>query len=258
MLVNFFIVGTQKAGTTALDSHLRLHRRLQMASIKEVHFFDDDGLDWSAPDYTRLHQHFDWDQPNVSIRGEATPIYTYWPHALHRLHRYNPHAKLVMGLRHPSFRAYSHWRMEARRGCDPLTFSDAIRERGRLRVAKAPGAAHRIFSYVERGYYALQIEQIYSLFPRDQVLFYRTDHLWNEPHAVVDQVGRFLNLEGRPDVERRYVTPVFAWETAGMSVENRRLLDGLYTDEIDRTARLSGLNLSDWQDPAYDEPMRPD
>lgn len=154
MLVDFFIVGTQKGGTSALDNYLRSYSGLQMANVKEVHFFDDDALDWSNPDYTRLHQSFSWGSSDSSIRGEATPIYTYWPNALRRLHRYNPHAKLIMGLRHPSFRAYSHWRMEAKRGTDVFTFPDAIRERGRRRVDEAPNGVHRVFSYLERGYYA--------------------------------------------------------------------------------------------------------
>jgi hypothetical protein len=209
-----------------------------MADVKEVHFFDDDALDWSNPDYTRLHQYFAWDREDISIRGEVTPIYTYWPNALRRLHRYNPHAKLIMGLRHPSFRAYSHWRMEAKRGTDVFTFSDAIRGRGRRRVDEAPNGVHRVFSYVERGYYAAQIEEMLSLFPRDHVLFYRTDALWREPRAILDQVASFLNLTGRPDIKKGYFVPLFSWESSGMPLQDRRFLDELYADEINRTARL--------------------
>lgn len=47
-LVDFFIAGVQKGGTTALDAMLRAHPALQMAARKEVHFFDKDGLDRTA------------------------------------------------------------------------------------------------------------------------------------------------------------------------------------------------------------------
>src|SRR5262249_32624193 len=49
MLVDFFIVGTQKAGTSALDRYLRQFRTVQMANVKEIHFFDDEDMDWSKP-----------------------------------------------------------------------------------------------------------------------------------------------------------------------------------------------------------------
>ena len=60
MQVDFFIIGVQKGGTTAIDSYLRHHPSVQMASVKEIHFFDDEQIDWSNPDYTRLHAQFDW------------------------------------------------------------------------------------------------------------------------------------------------------------------------------------------------------
>lgn len=80
-----------------------------------------------------------------------------------------------------------------------------------------------------------------SLFPRDQVLFYRTDALWRVPYAILDQVASFLNVTGRAEIKKGYFVPVFAWESSGMSLEDRRFLDELYADEINRTARLSGL-----------------
>src|SRR6185503_6418815 len=113
--VDFFVAGVQKGGTTALDAMLRRHPAIQMArlngkDVKEVHFFDDESIDWSAPDYGKLHRHYDWSESRV--RGEATPIYLYWPNALKRLLAYNPNVKLIILLRHPIHRAFSQWQME--------------------------------------------------------------------------------------------------------------------------------------------------
>lgn len=72
--VGFFIIGTQKGGTTALDFYLRQHPRLQMARVKEVHHFNNESISWSLPDHGRLHDQFDWTVADV-LRGEATPIY---------------------------------------------------------------------------------------------------------------------------------------------------------------------------------------
>ena len=179
MPVNFFIAGVQKCGTTALDHYLREHPQIQMASTKEVHYFDDDTIDWETRDYSPLETQFDWSLPTL-IRGEATPIYVYWPNALERLRRYNADAKLIIGLRHPSFRAFSHWRMEFLRGADSLKFEEAISWNARGRVRAAPGGAHRIFSYIERGLYSVQVRKLLTMFPRERVYFYRSDLLWQK------------------------------------------------------------------------------
>jgi len=58
--------------------------------------------------------------------------------------------------------------METKRGWDRLPERQAIEPEGRQRVRDAPGGAHRVFSYIERGLYARQIEHFLTLFPRHQ------------------------------------------------------------------------------------------
>jgi hypothetical protein len=47
--VGFYIVGVQKAGTTALDFFLRRHDAIEMAAGKEAHHFDNEKIDWRNP-----------------------------------------------------------------------------------------------------------------------------------------------------------------------------------------------------------------
>jgi hypothetical protein len=255
--VDFFICGVQKGGTTALDSWLREHPRLEMARpTKELHFFDDESLDWERPDYGRLHGAFSSTDP-ARLRGEATPIYTYWPRSLERLQAYNPRAKLIVLLRHPVWRAVSHWRMETARGADSLPFAAAIRPAGRERVRRAPEGVERTFSYVERGFYAPQIERLLGLFPRPQVLFLRTDVLWLEPAATLDAVSSFLGVPPIAWPERRYVTHAGTDRTLMPAPADVDYLASLYAGDIPRTQALTGLDLHDWLHPAglAPEPM---
>lgn len=244
--VDFFIAGVQKGGTTALDAMLREHPAIQMASKKEVHIFDDETLDWSAPDYKLLHKHFDWTAADVK-RGEATPIYTYWPNSMERLAAYNPDAKIAICLRHPAYRAYSHWQMETKRERDDLCFSDAIRS-GRQRVGKA----HRVFSYVERGFYAQQIARAQTLF--EHVHFIRTDRLWSDTGAEVAQLCQFLGV-APINPERKYTAPVDTRGGAPILRDDLSQLVDLYADDIRATQALTGLDLNDWLDASYAEPM---
>lgn len=191
--VNFMVIGVQKAGTTALFDYLGDHPDLALSAEKELHFFDDETQDWAQPSYDRYHARFP--RADGRIRGEATPIYIYWPGALERIAAYNPDAKLILMLRDPVARAWSHWRMEARRGVEMHDFAWCIRQ-GRRRLFEAdPWGHHREFSYVERGFYGEQIERLYRLFPERQVLVRKAEDLRADPARVLGEVADFLETE---------------------------------------------------------------
>ena len=97
------VIGSQKAGTTALFDYLSDDPRLNLSRDKEVHFFDDESQDWSSPDYAVYHARFDLTRPG--LMGEATPIYVFWPESMERLAAYNPDARLILMLRDPAHRA---------------------------------------------------------------------------------------------------------------------------------------------------------
>ena len=247
----------QKGGTTALDRFLRKHPSLQLPhETKEIHFFDDETPDWSKPDYERLHAHFDWDRAGTFLCGEGTPITIFWPQALERLRAYNPHARLILALRHPTFRAFSHWRMGMVRNAETLSFEDAISATGRARLdAPKNSDAWRVYSYVERGFYAGQIEHLFTLFPREQIFIFRTDDLWTRAQETLDALQDFLGVERLLSPDRSYITHLSTARLGDIPEVPRRALDDMFRADIRATAALTGLNLSDWLSPAYAEPM---
>jgi hypothetical protein len=256
--VVFFIIGTQKGGTTALHSNLSRINGIQMSSPKEIHFFDDETIDWNHPDYSRLHACFDWNTQDV-LRGEATPIYCYWPASIQRIQAYNPEAKIVMLLRHPAHRAYSQWRMEFQRGDEILQFADAISEKGRLRVKQALGDIHRIYSYVERGFYSNQIARLKDFFHEDQILFLRTDEYWSKPQQIMQKIARFLGVRYKEDLKSEFISPIIAnLKSIPTNYSYYHEIDSLkniYEKDIIQTQLLTGISLLDWLDPSYTEPM---
>ncbi len=192
--VDFVVVGAQKAGTTALFDHLSDDPRLNLSTVKETHFFDDESVDWTRPDYGAYHAHFDLARPG--LMGEATPIYIFWPDSLERLAVYNPGARLILMLRDPVKRAFSHWQMEYARGVETLPFASAIRE-GRIRLdGKAPNHPdRRVFTYVERGFYGEQVTRLLGLFPREQLLVLRADDLRHDPTGTLQTTYGFLGMD---------------------------------------------------------------
>lgn len=193
--MDFIVIGVQKAGTTALFDHLGDEPDLALSDVKETHFFDDEAIDWIAPDYGHYHRHFP--PPDGRLRGEATPIYVYWPQCLARIRAYNPAARLILMLRDPIERAWSHWRMEYARGAETRPFGWCVRE-GRQRLFGAePWGHHREFSYVERGFYGEQVERLLQIFPRDQLLVLQAEDLRADPDPVLAELRAFLGLPAR-------------------------------------------------------------
>lgn len=229
-LLDFFVAGVQKAGTTTLHSYLRQHPELCLPAQKELHYFDDeDGVNWQAPNYELLHEHFPRD--SSIMRGEATPIYSYWPNALERICRYNPDAKFIIMLRDPVERAWSHWRMERRRGCENEEFGSAIRG-ARARVAASPNGAHRVHSYVERGCYGSQLRRLLTHFPARNVHISSLAAMETDRESMLASICEFLNVSHfeQPPTPRRLNSDLEPPTTPDPA--DAEYLRGLYVDEM--------------------------
>ena len=238
-LVTFLIAGVQKGGTTALYDYLADYPDVALSRVKEVHFFDDETVDWAAPDYAAYEANF----PPADGRpcGEATPIYLYCRSARERIRAYNPGMRLILALRAPVERAWSHWRMEYARGAEREPFAWCIRE-GRQRLfAAEPWGWHREFSYVERGFYGEQLEQLFGLFPREQVLVLRAEDLRADPAAALGAVRRFLQLPDAPAPAPRevHVGQDIDYGSA-LTAEDASFLRRLYARDQARLRALTG------------------
>jgi hypothetical protein len=253
--LTFFIAGVQKAGTTALARMLVEHPQLELPPRKELHYFDNDELNWEHPDYELLHARFPSRNEQGGIRGDATPSYTYWPECLARIRTYNPDAKLIVLLRHPAFRAFSGWRMARVRGNEPLAFANAIRAMGRERVRQAPRGFSRRYSYVERSFYAPQVGALLTTFDQRRVRFVRTDRLFLSPNLVLHELHDFLGVARRDAGFVGYVTPTERLPPEPLPAADRVYLDELFRSDIEQTAKLTRLDLQDWLSPDYADPM---
>jgi len=247
-LVSIFVCGAQKGGTTSLFSHFCEHPSLSPPSRKELHFFDEETFDWSLPDYSALDAFFPPDDGD-SLRFDVTPIYGFWPPSIGRIHAYNPSAKLIFLFRDPFERAWSQWCMEYTRGNETLPFAEAIRA-GRNRITNASPLApnRRIYSYVERGFYAEQVRRVLALFPREQVLFLLSHNLRDHHSSTLARIAAFLNISPFPETgpKREHAHPDIALPST-VTKEDRALIAGLVRDDVRAFARLTGLDVNDWK-----------
>jgi hypothetical protein len=175
-----------------------------MSSVKEPKFFLTDGPPpseggpgdaktyrehvWRREDYEALFS----GAPAGALKGESTPFYLYSGDAQRRIHALIPDARLILVLRDPIERAHSNWTHLWSAGLDPI--ADFVEACDREEARRAAGWAD-FWRYVDLGRYGSQIEHLYSVFPREQVLLLRYKGLINEPARTLDQVCAFLGVE---------------------------------------------------------------
>jgi hypothetical protein len=202
-LPDFLIAGVPKAGTTALHAALVRHPGLFLPAVKEPKFFLTDGRPprkggpgdvqtyqehvWRRTDYEALFA----SAPAGALRGEATPFYLYDHDAHDRIHALIPGARLILLLRDPVDRAHSNWTHLWNAGLEPESdFLTACRAEQQRR---ADGWAD-FWHYVSLGLYGRQVQHLYKVFPRDQVLLLRYRELKDAPAATLDRVCDFLGV----------------------------------------------------------------
>jgi hypothetical protein len=201
---DFLLVGAPKTGTTALHVALAGHPELSMSTVKEPKYFLGDGPPpptggpgdaktyaeyvWRREDYEALWKHALPGQ----LRGESTTLYLLEPGAHRRIAAAVPQAKLIAVLRDPVDRAHSNWSHLRSHGLEPVGDFPRACMLGEQRAAEGWGPFWR---YLEIGRYGAQLQHLYSLFPRQQVLVLLYRELREQPVETIDRVCAFLGVQ---------------------------------------------------------------
>ena len=240
--VELIIAGTVKGGTTSLDAYLRSHPQIGMSKIKEARFFDnDDHFKNGEPSYQQYHQMF----ADVWLRkllGETTPNYMYVPAALQRIHAYNPAIKIIVILRNPVDRAYSHWNMQRQLDKETRGFSEAIRQElaQGIQIPSGSGGSN----YIRRGLYTEQLERIWKFFQRERTMILKNEDLRKNHFDTLNNVYRFLGVG-----QQKYI-PLKEWNVRSyekpIDVKDRELLKEVFRPEIKKLEQTLNWDCSNW------------
>lgn len=227
MLPDFFVVGAQKSGTTSLHQYLRNHPDIYLPAQKETKFFVDDNR-YAEGLAAYRDRHFSaWNGETAA--GEVDPDYMYFEQALPRIaeqldiHR----LKFVFVFRNPADRAFSHYRMTYRRGLEKLPFEQAV-DAEQERILK-DYVSRMHYSYVDRGYYARQVNRFLKYCERSRMLFVLSDELHSDPGTVVSRICRFLQVD--PEFEAEELGKRFHQATMPRSMA---VIDWLRNDGVSK------------------------
>jgi hypothetical protein len=209
---NFLVLGTARSGTTSLYNYLSQHPAIYMSPIKEPNFFAFTGestagrgagfqkmFDGAVTDPAEYRALFE-DVTTETRYGEASTKYLYLPRTVGTIRRYVPDAKMVVVLRDPVDRAYSHFLLTLKDGKEPLADFGKALEAEPQRIREDWDTSHH---YANRGYYARQLRRFFDVFPREQFRIYLYDDLKRDPASLMRDLFRFLEVDENFPVDTR-------------------------------------------------------
>lgn len=208
----YFVVGVKRSGTTSLDEYVVDHPLVLRGLVEKGSRYYDVNYD-KGPAWFRTHlplvSDVDRQERRLGARpifGESSPYYCFHPDAPARIAADVPDARLLLLLRDPVQRAWSHYRYEVARGFETLEADEALAQEEQRLADPDPRArayAHRHFSYAGRSRYAEQLRRLHTHFSPEQVLVLRSETLFERPTETMDRVFDHLGLPPHRQTEHR-------------------------------------------------------
>jgi glycosyltransferase involved in cell wall biosynthesis len=205
----FFLVGAPKAGTTAIVESLEQHPDVYSAPVKEPNFFNPDvWVEDILPPPKSSRRHANNKQFFAVVRDETTysSLYENTTDSMltgdysvnylrSRLAPYGIHervdnAKIIIVLRNPADRAYSHYLMDCSIGRVHDTFTSVIDKH----IQDMATLGLQYDNYIQCGLYADHIETYLSLFGKENVLILLYENLIADFTGCMEKIANHIGL----------------------------------------------------------------
>ncbi len=189
---NFFIVGAPRCGTTSLYSYLKEVPGVYMPRVKEPFYFSPNLVQgWHHPErmVTDKEQYlglFKNAKGYIAV-GEASPSYLWDPDSPKLIHEAVPHARIIILLRDPIDRAYSHYllNMKFRAHARRSSFADHLTQGGISELD------------VQFGMYYEQVKRYLDQFGKERVKIILFEEFIHHRTEKVNEVLSFLGVNHR-------------------------------------------------------------
>ncbi|GAH49419.1 unnamed protein product, partial [marine sediment metagenome] len=195
-LPNLFIVGTAKAGTTSLTYYLNQHPEIFMPKLKEPRFFCYD--EFIRVYYYRQPMVKNWEKyvslfekvKTEKVIGEASVHYLYFPSAPYKIEKVVPDAKIIILLRDPVSRAFSHYLMDLSAGFINISFEYVV-----FKQTNAKNLDNCYIQFIELGFYYEQVKRYLDVFGKDNVKIFLFEDLKADTLQVITSIFEFLGVD---------------------------------------------------------------
>ena len=279
---NFFIVGTTKAGTTALHEYLNTIPEIYMSSIKEPHYFSKNEIPKNNPlldpikDTTKYLSLYD-NVKDEKIIGESSASYLTSIEAPNLIHKKIPEARILISLRDPVERAFSAYFDHIRHGRLTGSFEEEIKSR----LNKSIDDEKNVLP-LQNGLYFENVKRYLDTFSTKQVKIIIFEEWIKDVRFTIEKILMFLGIESTLEdfeheihnpygvprgsisrhilgsklvskISNRYLSPsskktisdfLLKKQTKPkMSKESRQILTNFYKDDVEKLKNLLGCTL---------------
>jgi len=205
--INLFIVGAAKSGTTSLYEYLSHHPSVFFPLVKEPNYYSraeshnssaynkpKAGESYHNKIITDESVYFELYEKATGFQviGDASPSYLWDELSASRIHKDYPEAKILIILRNPVDRAYSHYLMDLASGVQrdrdfmsALAFDNAKEER-------QWGRAHL---YQDLGLYSAQVSRYMRLFGRSNVKVIMYEEFIDDTQRNIKNIFDFIGVD---------------------------------------------------------------
>jgi hypothetical protein len=196
--IDFLIIGAPRCGTTSLYNYLKEHPQIFMPKQKELYFLCAERTPEVVPKHIKrvatfdeYKRHFAEASPS-QIKGEATPRYlSMYEETIENAKKYFPNwqdIKIIISLRDPVERAFSHYTQDRRAGIEHRPFVTAFKRN--LKLMRDQDKRER---YRYPGMYYEQVKAYLDNFHNVKIILY--DDLVQDRQKVCSEVFSFLGVD---------------------------------------------------------------
>lgn len=205
-LHNIFIAGAAKAGTTALYYLFNQHPQICSPLVKEPNYFSnmdneqdvvkpgtgpgDGSTIWTASEeaYHALYRY----KPDQRFKLDASVSYLYSNNAARHIAEYSPDAHIIIVLRDPVERAWSHYKHLVRDSREECSFEEAL-DREEKRIRKGWEFS---WHFKQMGLYSRQVQRYFDHFDRRQIHIFLFEDIKKDIGQVIKEAADFTGLPG--------------------------------------------------------------
>lgn len=176
--IDIFFIGPAKTASTWIYHVLNEHPETEVAKSDCTHLFN---IHYNL----NFQEHFQTMYPGTKkkLRVDMSQDYLTSVKVPERIKIHNPKAKVIMCIRNPIDRAFSHyWHLKKKNSIN-YSFEDVL-------------TTYETFSqWIEPGFYSDHLERFESTFEKNNILVLFYDDLLENPKAFLSQIYKFLNID---------------------------------------------------------------
>jgi len=234
VLPDFLVIGAKRCGTTSLYRHLPEHQCISRSLRDNIGFFNDNyhlGINWYKSLFPTIFYKKKMESKNKQcLFFDVTSGYMEEELTAKNVYEVNPNQKIIVILRNPVDRAYSHYHVSVKEKSEKRSFEvaifeemnrikneDIVQDRNKNLQTFAPNNIH----YLKKGFYALQLKSWFKIFPREQILVLSTEEFQEDQNLIYRKIFDFLNI---PNMKIKNTEKMEKGNYTPMKDETRNLL----------------------------------